>query len=141
MSSAPVVSPAPSRTALHVGLWAVQGLLGLAFLAAGVMKSTAPYADLAAQMNWAAHTPEALVRFIGVSELLGGIGLVVPAASRILPWLTPLAAALLVVVMALAASFHVYLGEPEMIVPNLVLGGLAALVAWGRTAGRPIPSR
>jgi putative oxidoreductase len=57
---------------------------------------------------------------------------VLPAATRIKPWLTPLAALGLVIVMALAAITHVAIGEPGAIVAPLVLGSLAAFVAWGR---------
>src|SRR5262245_22830625 len=86
---------------LRGALWTVQVLLAIAFGMAGVMKATQPIEVLAAQMVWPGDVPSALVRFIGVSELLGGIGLVLPAATRIQPRLTPLAAVGLVVVMIL----------------------------------------
>jgi putative oxidoreductase len=118
--------------ALHMGLWVVQALLAAAFLAAGAMKLTAPIADLAQQMAWVQSPMGSLTRFIGLVEVAGALGLVLPAATRIKPWLTPLAALGLVIVMALAAITHVAIGEPGAIVAPLVLGSLAAFVAWGR---------
>ena len=134
------VSTAPS-TALNIGLWLVQLVLAAMFGMAGVMKSTAPIADLTAQMGWPGVLPPALVRFIGVSELAAAIGLVLPAATRIKPQLTPLAAAGLVVIMVLAAIFHVARGEMGALPFNLGLGAAAAFVAWGRWQKAPIPPR
>jgi putative oxidoreductase len=131
---------APSK-GLNIGLWVVQGLLGLAFTMAGVMKSTQPIAALAEKMIWPGVVPEALVRFIGVSELLGGLGLILPAATRIKPGLTPLAAAGLATVMVLAAIFHVSRGEFGGLPVNFVMGGLMAFVAWGRFKKAPITPR
>lgn len=134
-------SGAGGNKVLRGALWTVQVLLALAFTMAGVMKATQPIEALAAQMPWAGDVPAALVRFIGVSELLGGIGLVLPSATRIQPRLTPIAAAGLVLVMILAALFHASRGEWGGLVPNAVLGGLAAFVAWGRWKAAPIAPR
>lgn len=126
---------------LHLGLWVVQVLIGLAFLMAGLGKSTQPIAELGKNMPWALAVPEALVRFIGVSELLGGLGLILPSATRIQPKLTGFAAVGLVIVMVLAAGFHATRGEYPGIGVNVVLGGLAAFVAWGRLVKAPIAPR
>lgn len=136
--SASVSSPSK---ALHVGLWVVQVVLGLMFFAGGTMKATQPISELVLQMAWAGAMPEALVRFIGVSEMLGGLGLILPAATRIKPSLTPLSGVGLAVIMLLAALFHLVRSEFGAIVMNVVLGGLAAFVAWGRTKKAPIPPR
>ncbi|MBE2250935.1 MAG: DoxX family protein [Myxococcus sp.] len=127
----------PSR-GLHLALWVAQVLLALAFLGAGWMKAFSPMEELVKNMDWARAMPEALVRFIGISELLGGGGLVLPAATRIKPGLTALAA----VVMVLAAIFHVTRGEivPAVVV-NAVMGGMAAFIAWGRGKAAPIQPR
>jgi putative oxidoreductase len=122
-------------------LWVLQVLLGLAFLAAGGMKLIQPYAELAQQMAWVSDVPEVLVRFIGVAEVLGGLGLILPAATRILPWLTPVAAAGLALDMLLATLFHLVRGEGGVGVVPLLLGLLAALVAYGRWRMVPIRSR
>jgi hypothetical protein len=126
---------------MHIALWVVQALLAAAFGMAGSMKLFTPIADLAANLPWAADMPEGLVRFIGASEFAAAFGLVLPAAARVKPWLTPLAAVGLVVVMVLAAGFHLMRGEAEALPINLAIGALAAFVAWGRTARAPIMER
>ena len=70
---------------MNIALWVVQGLLTLAFLFAGVGKSFLPLPTVKKNFPWANHVPAALVRFIGVCELLGGIGLIVPAVTGFLP--------------------------------------------------------
>lgn len=125
-----------------IGLWASQALLALAFGAAGAMKLTTPVADLGAMMNWVTVSPEWLVRFIGAVELLGAVGVLLPAATRILPWLTPLAALGFAVIQVLAIGTHASLGETASTLPiNLVLLALALFVAWGRWKKAPIALR
>jgi uncharacterized membrane protein YphA (DoxX/SURF4 family) len=127
---------------LHVGLWVVQGLLALAFLGAGALKLTTPSAELIAQgMTWIESFPGFAVPVIGGLEVLGALGLVLPAALRIQPKLTVLAALGLVLTMVGAAITHIAIGEAGMIAPNVVLGGLAAFVAWGRWSKAPIEAR
>ena len=125
----------------HITLWVVQILLGAAFTMVGAMKLTQPIAALAANMGWPGAVPPALVRFIGASELLGGLGMILPAATRMTPQLTPLAAAGLTAIMALAALFHVSRGELNLMPINVIIGGLAAFVAWGRWSKVPILRR
>ena len=139
-NSATLSAPSASK-ALTIGLWVVQVLLALAFCAAGFTKVFTPFAELATPMPWTQAMPEALVRFIGLSELLGGIGLVLPSLTRIKPMLTPLAAAGLVLVMVLAAGFHASRGEWSGLPVNFTLGALAAFVAWGRSRKAPIAAR
>lgn len=132
---------APNK-ALHYGLWAVQLLLGLMFLGAGLFKATTPPADiLAAGMAWAGRVPPMLVPFIGVSEFLGGVGLILPSALRIAPKVSALAAAGLVTIMILAAIEHGLAGEYGAVGFNFVLGSMAAFVVWGRAVGAPIAPR
>ncbi len=126
---------------MKIVLWIVQVLLALAFLAAGAMKLTTPLAELAVSLPWTADVPGLLVRFIGVAEVLGGLGLVLPAATRILPRLTPIAAAALALDMVFATIFHLVRGEAMMTPINLILAALLAFVAWGRTARAPIAPR
>jgi uncharacterized membrane protein YphA (DoxX/SURF4 family) len=130
-----------SRRALNVTLWVVQILLAIAFAMTGLMKLTQPVADLATQMAWVTSVPAALVRFIGAAELAGALGLVLPSLTRIQPRLTVFAALGLVVVMLLASVTHASRGEFGMIPVNLVLGALAAFVAWGRGKAAPIAPR
>jgi uncharacterized membrane protein YphA (DoxX/SURF4 family) len=131
---------APAR-AWHFGLWAVQLLVGAAFIMGGLMKAVLPVADLVPSAAWVAAVPVALLRFIGVAEFAGGLGLILPAATRIRPGLTPLAGLGLAIIMALAFVFHIPRGEMDALPVNLVLGGLAALVAWGRWRKAPIQPR
>ena len=107
---------------------------------AGVMKTTAPVAELAKNLNWVADMPW-LVRFIGASELAGALGLILPSLTRIMPRLTSLAGLGLFTVMVLASGFHVVRGEFGGLPITFVLGGLAAFVAWGRYRGAPINAR
>ena len=84
-------------------------------------------------MDWMAAVGRGPMRAIGGLEILGGAGLILPAATGILPWLTPTAAACVVVLMLFAAVFHARRpGEGRNIATNLVIGLLAALVAYGR---------
>jgi uncharacterized membrane protein YphA (DoxX/SURF4 family) len=135
------VASEPGRSkGLHIGLWIVQVLLALSFTGAGLMKLTTPIADLAQKMPMAASSP-GLIRFIGLAEVLGAIGVVLPAATRIKPQLTPLAAVGLLTIMVLATAFHISRGEISAIPAPIVLGSLAAFVAWGRTRKAPIAPR
>lgn len=133
-------SSQPSK-GLNIGLWVLQVLLGLAFIASGLMKLTTPIDDLVkAGMTWAAEMPW-LPRFIGLSEFLGGLGLILPAATRILPILTPIAASLLTVVMVLAVGVHLAAGDVAHSPPAFILGALSAFVAFGRFKKAPIAAR
>jgi len=96
----------------HVILWVAQVLLAGMFLMAGFMKAAIPIAELSRIIPMASEMP-GLTRFIGVSEIAGGLGLLLPAALRILPQLTVLAAAELAVVMVLAIGFHLARGEND----------------------------
>lgn len=124
---------------LRIGLWVAQVLLAVAFLGAGLMKVTQPYDAVAASQAWARlFSPEA-VKLIGAVELLAVVGLILPSLTRILPVLTPLAAAGLVLQMIVAGATHLRVGEPP--IPNVILGALAAFVAWGRFKKAPIAPR
>jgi len=127
--------------ALHVALWVTQVLLAAAFIMAGVMKSTTPLAELAAKLSWLTEVPAPRVRCIGLSELAGGLGLLLPAVTRIRPGLTALAGAGLTLVMVLAVLFHLSRGEVPGAIPSVLLGGLSAFVAWGRFRAAPIAPR
>jgi uncharacterized membrane protein YphA (DoxX/SURF4 family) len=117
---------------MNIALWIVQALLALAFGMAGLMKITQPKDKLAAQMGWVEDFAPNAVKGIGVLELLGAIGLILPLLTGILPWLTPLAAVGLVLTMIGAIVTHLRRGESQMAVVNLVLLALAAFVAYGR---------
>ena len=122
-------------------LWVVQVLLGVQNVLVGFMKLSQPYEAQAAMMAWVSAVPEPMIRFIGASELLGGLGLILPAATRIMPGLTPLAALGIVVLQVLAAGFHALRGEWSYMPVNLVIVLLAAFVAYGRWRLMPIRPR
>jgi putative oxidoreductase len=128
-------TPKPAASGLHVALWIAQALLFVAFAMAGLMKTTTPLDQLAQKMTWISAVPGWLVRFIGVSELAGALGMLLPSLTRIRPRLTALAGAGLALIMVLAAGSHISRGEFGVLPINALLGGLAAFVAWGR-AGR-----
>jgi uncharacterized membrane protein YphA (DoxX/SURF4 family) len=113
----------------NVILWTIQGLLALAFLFAGSMKLLTPTATLAQLVG---SVPVTLVRFIGVCEVTGAIGLILPGLLRIRPWLTPIAAAGLVIIMSGAVSAEITLGHPADAAAPAILGILAIIVTYGR---------
>ncbi|SOE23401.1 DoxX-like family protein [Spirosomataceae bacterium TFI 002] len=123
---------------MHITLWVVQVLFAAIFIMAGIMKASQPIETLAESLPWVTSTPLALVRFIGISELLGGIGLILPSLLRIKPFLTVWAALGLAIVMVLAAIFHGSRGEFSAIGANIFFVIIAAFIAWGRSKKAPI---
>ena len=109
-------------------LWSVQGLLGAFFLFAGGMKLVMPIAEMTKDIPM----PGAFLRFIGVVEVLGALGLILPGLLHIRPRLTPLAAAGLVIIMIGATVISFVTGGVVMALLPLVTGLLAAFVAYGR---------
>lgn len=118
---------------MNIVLWVVQALLALAFAGAGLMKLTSERQVLVDRgMGWAAHYSAGAVKLIGAVEVLGAIGLVLPAALGIAPVLTPIAAAGLALVMVGAVVDHVRRDDAKGSVPALVLGALSLFVAVAR---------
>jgi len=138
--STAVVSSRQSK-GLHVALWVAQIALAGMFVMAGFAKLTQPLADLSQKMPFVAAIPGALVRFIGVAELAGAVGLILPALTRVKPALTAWAAVGLATIMLLASLFHISRGEMDKLPAPLVLGAIAAFIAWGRFGKARIPSR
>lgn len=114
---------------MNTALWVAQILLALAFALSGLSKLTQPYEGLAQQMGYVSNFSPSTIRAIGV---------VLPTLTNILPWLTPLAAAGLVLVMLGAMATHFRRKEYPMILINLVLVALAAFVAYGRFVAVPL---
>jgi uncharacterized membrane protein YphA (DoxX/SURF4 family) len=118
---------------MDIVAWILQIVLALAFLAAGGMKLARPRPALVgAGMGWAEDFSAPAVKGIGAAEVLGGLGLILPAVTGIAPWLVPVAALGLAVTMAGAIVVHVR--RKETIVPPLVLGVLALALAVIRFA-------
>ena len=121
-------------TTIEFWAWAASALLALLYLLAGAMKSARPIDVLAKMMGWPADVPAWLVRFVGVAELAGAVGLILPVWTGILPWLTPLAAIGLSLVQILAIPFHIRRCEGKAVPMNLVLLALSLFVLWARRA-------
>jgi uncharacterized membrane protein YphA (DoxX/SURF4 family) len=117
---------------MGIALWVVQVLVAAAFLVSGATKLSQPKEKLVKNMAWVENFSQQTVRLIGALEVLGAIGIVVPALTGILPWLTPLAALELVLTMIGAALTHLRRTEYGSIAMNVVLLVLAAFVVYGR---------
>ena len=115
-------------------LWIAQGLLATMYLMAGVIK-TFQTAKAKEQMPWAKERSDGFVRFVGISELLGALGLILPLVTGILPWLTILAAIGLTLIQLLAIfTEHLPKKEYSVIPVNIVLVALALFIVIGRWA-------
>ena len=115
-------------------LWIGQIVLALAFLGVGYTHTLGfEQASARPGMTWLVAVGRDRMRIIGVLEILGAIGLILPAATGVLPWLTPVAATALAVLMVLAIVLHARRpDEGRNIVLNVILGAIASLVAYGR---------
>ncbi|MEZ5372927.1 MAG: DoxX family protein [Microthrixaceae bacterium] len=119
---------------MNTALWIIAVILAAAFTAAGAMKLARTRQEMAAAgMDWADDLSDGQVKAIGLVEVLGGIGVVLPALVDIAPVLVPLAATGLAVTMVGAAVFHIRRNDPLAgLAPSLLLGALAIVVAVGR---------
>lgn len=117
---------------MNVFLWILQGLLAAAFLFAGTLKATRPKEKLVDKFTFVNDFSAATVKFIGITQVAAALGLILPAATGIATFLTPLAAVGLGVEMVLAAIYHARKGEWASLPTNAVILILAAIVAWGR---------
>jgi len=123
---------------MKILLWVLQVLLALAFLAHGVMLLVPPQA-IAEQLN--ASLPRWFQVFLGVAEVLAAVGLTLPGMTRIQPWLVPLAAAGIMIVMVSATIFHLMRGEMSAAMTTIVLLAMATFVAYMRWRVVPIQPR
>ncbi len=126
---------------LRIGLWLSQMVLALVYVPAGSMKLFSPIAQVAAQIPWAADMPSWFVRMIGVVDLSAGLGVVLPALTRIAPGLTVWAARGSIVLQICAMFFHGMRNEWAVLPFNAFLIALAAFIAWGRSSRAPITAR
>lgn len=123
---------------MNIVLWVVQVLLALVFLMAGVAKAVQPLDKLSKQMTWVPTMPPAFVRFVGVAEILAAIGLILPLATNILPWLTVAAAVGGLIVMIGAIILHAVRREPGKALANVPWLLMALLIIIGRLVLVPV---
>ncbi|MDH4119927.1 MAG: DoxX family protein [Acidimicrobiia bacterium] len=125
---------------MNRALWILQILLGVYFLAVGVMHFIVPD-GLPSTMSWMYDLSTGLHVVSGVAEILGGLGLILPAVTGIRPALVPLAATGLALVMAGAIVYHIGRGETQNVVFNVVLIALLGFIAYGRSRLHPHKTR
>ncbi len=127
---------------MNAALWIVQFVLCLAFLGTGSMTLIRPIAEMAEDgLLFVNYFPLWFVRFVGLAEIAGAIGLMLPSLTRCQPRLTPIAAWALAFLMAGALGFYICIGKVSGSVPAVVVGVLSAFVGWGRGIKKPIVAR
>ncbi|HEV7705023.1 MAG TPA: DoxX family protein [Gemmatimonadaceae bacterium] len=126
-----------SSKRINIAIWTLQILLAALFLFAGGFKLVAPIAELTKQLV----LPGWFLRFLGVVEITGALGLILPSLLRIRPYLTPLAAGGLVIVMSGASGISMTGGKIEGALVPFVVGVLAGLVLYARTRVVPIGAK
>lgn len=127
--------PLAYRRYINIALWIAQLFVAASFGWAGYLKLATPIPQLAAMWPWAGELPVGAVRLLGLIDLAGGIGVLLPALTRIKPWLTVLAAWCCVVLQICAMVFHVSRGEIGVLPVNMVFLVACGFIAWGRGRG------
>jgi uncharacterized membrane protein YphA (DoxX/SURF4 family) len=122
----------------NIRLWIAQSILAAIFIWAAYMKLFTPTEKLALMWPWAAQVPQTLLKFTGIVDLTGALGLILPGLFHIKPKLTPIAALCIIVLMAVAITFHVSRGESSVIGANIIFAVIAAFIAWGRFKKVPL---
>lgn len=115
---------------MNIFLWVLQALLAFAFLMVGFVKLSKPKEELLERMAWVEDFSPNQLKAIGLLEVLGGLGIILPSLTGILTFLTPLAGVGFVLIMSGAMFTHIRRKEP--IIPNVILMVLAGVVAYGR---------
>ena len=138
---ATITSPTKPGTGIRVTLWIVQFLVAGMFIMSGFMKLATPIPELAKMMPWTGEYSAWFVRSIGLIDLAGGIGILLPALTRIQPRLTVLAALGCAVLQVFAIAFHLSRGEAMVVPVNLGLLAASVFVFWGRSKKAPILPR
>lgn len=122
---------APSK-ALNIALWVAQVILAGSLIWASMLKLFQPIEKLSAMWPWTSQIPLTLVKFTGIIDLLGAMGLILPILLQVKPKLTPIAAICIIILMICASVFHIERGEASVIGVNIVFTIMAAFIAWGR---------
>ena len=126
--------------AINITLWVIQVLVAAAMILHGVI-FLIPGVFEKMSAGHPSPYPQSFMQFIFLMEALGGIGLILPAATRILPFLTPLAALGLTIIMGGAVYTHLTTGQAATVGVPIILTILSAIIAYGRWRVAPIPAR
>ncbi|PSL23044.1 DoxX family protein [Chitinophaga ginsengisoli] len=121
-----------SSKALNISLWIAQVFVAAIFIWAATSKLFQPIEKIAAMWPWTGEVPSLMVRLLGVVDLLGGLGLILPSLLRIKPRLTAYTAIAIIALMVCASIFHIARGEAAVIGFNIFMAAIAAFIAWGR---------
>ncbi|WP_406029546.1 DoxX family protein [Nocardioides sp. NBC_00163] len=122
---------------MNIALWIVAGVFGIAYVAGGIVKLTMSYEKYAAKLGWPGDFTPGNVRFMGVVEVLGGIGLVLPGLVDVAPILVPIAASCMALYMAGAITERLRRGEYKELLGDLLFLAAMVFIAWGRFAIEP----
>ena len=121
-----------SSKAMNIILWIAQVFVAAGFIWVAAIKLFQPIEKIAAMWPWTGEVPPLMVRLLGVVDLLGGLGLILPSLLRIKPRLTAFTAIAIIVLMVCAGIFHIARGEGAVIGVNIFFAVIAAFIAWGR---------
>lgn len=124
----------------NVLLWVLQVVMGVYFVLVGISHFIVPE-GLPAQMEWMYELSDTLHIIVGIAEIAGGLGLILPSLTRIRPELTVYAAGGLVLVMIGAVIYHAGRGESQSIVTNILIAAIVAFIGYGRWKLEPIEPR
>lgn len=122
---------------MNIALWIVAGVFGFGYVAGGIVKLTMPYERYAAKLGWPQDFTPGNVRFMGVVEVLGGIGLVLPGLVDVAPVLVPVAASCMALYMAGAITERIRRGEYKELLGDLLFLAAMVFIAWGRFSIEP----
>lgn len=128
-----------SSKTMHIILWVAQVVLAILLISGAVMKFL-PIEKISAMMPWTGQVPALVVRLLGIIDLSGAIGLILPALLRIKPQLTPWTAICIIALMLCAIVFHIFRGESPVIGVNIFSMIIAGFIAWGRFTKVPVIS-
>jgi uncharacterized membrane protein len=129
-----------SSKAMHIILWIAQLILA-AFLLIGAVMKFMPIEKIAPLIPWTGELQPVIVRLLGCIDLLGAIGLIIPALLRIKPQLTKWSAIGIIALMVSAITFHILRGEASVIGFNILIVVIAIFIAWGREKKAPIEGK
>lgn len=136
-----MVNQKTAKNIIHILLWIAQGMLAFMFLFAGYVKTFQSLEQMSGMMAWAPEVSIYFIRLLGIVELMGAVGLILPSLLRIKPKLTIWASAACTLLMLFAMLFHLSRGEVSEIGLNVGLGLLGIFIIWGRLTKAPIQAR